>query len=35
MPQVAKKEELDDALRRALADQGPALVEIMAEPELI
>ena len=32
---VTKKEELDDAISRALAHQGPALVEIIADPELI
>ncbi|EKV02797.1 thiamine pyrophosphate-dependent enzyme, putative carboligase or decarboxylase [Leptolyngbya sp. PCC 7375] len=32
---VTKKEELDEAITRALAYQGPALVEIMADPELI
>lgn len=33
--QVTKKEELDEAITRALAYQGPALVEIIADPELI
>ncbi|MBE9066838.1 Rieske 2Fe-2S domain-containing protein [Leptolyngbya cf. ectocarpi LEGE 11479] len=33
--QVTNKEELDEAITRALAYQGPALVEIIADPELI
>ncbi|MDV3347844.1 thiamine pyrophosphate-binding protein [Leptothoe sp. LEGE 181152] len=32
---VTQKEELDEAITRALAYQGPALVEIIADPELI
>ena len=32
---VTKREELDDALARALAHEGPALVEVMADAELI
>ncbi|MFG6098485.1 thiamine pyrophosphate-binding protein [Leptothoe sp. ISB3NOV94-8A] len=32
---ITQKEELDEAITRALAYQGPALVEIMADPELI
>ena len=32
---VTKKEELDDALARALAHPGFSLVEVMADPELI
>ena len=32
---VTKNEELDEAITRALAYQGPALVEIIADPELI
>jgi len=32
---VTQKEELDDAIAQALAHQGPALVEIIADPELI
>lgn len=32
---VTQKEELDDAMAQALAYQGPALVEIMSDPELI
>lgn len=33
--QITNKEELDEAITRALAYQGPALVEIIADPELI
>lgn len=33
--QVTKKEELDDALAEALGHEGAALVEIIADPELI
>jgi thiamine pyrophosphate-dependent acetolactate synthase large subunit-like protein len=32
---VTKAAELDDALARAFAHHGPALVEIMADPELV
>ena len=32
---VTKKEELDDALRQALDHDGPSLVEVVADPELI
>ena len=32
---VTKKEELDDALQRALAHAGPAMVEVMTDVELI
>ena len=32
---VTQKEELDDAIAQALAHDGPALVEIIADPELI
>jgi len=32
---VTKKEELDDALARALAHDGPATVEVLTDPELI
>ncbi len=32
---VEKKEDLDDAVERALAHDGPALVEIIADVELI
>ena len=32
---VTKQEELDEAIAKALAYQGPALVEIIADPELI
>ena len=33
--QVTEKEQLDDALARALAHDGPSLVEVIADPELI
>lgn len=32
---VTRKEELDDALARALEHDGPALVEIISDPELV
>ena len=32
---VTRKEELDDALQQALAYNGPAMVEVIADPELI
>ena len=32
---VSRKDDLDDALSRALAHEGPSLVEIVADPELI
>ncbi len=32
---VTEKEQLDDAIAEALADDGPSLVEVMADPELI
>ena len=33
--QVARKDELDDAIAQALVYNGPALVEIISDPELI
>ena len=33
--QVTKKEELDNALAEAVGYEGAALVEIIADPELI
>jgi thiamine pyrophosphate-dependent acetolactate synthase large subunit-like protein len=33
--QVTKKDELDDAIARALAHEGPSLVEVIADAELI
>ena len=32
---VTEPETLDDALQQALAHRGPALVEIMTDPELV
>ena len=32
---VTQASELDDALTRALAHDGPSLVEVMTDPELI
>jgi thiamine pyrophosphate-dependent acetolactate synthase large subunit-like protein len=32
---VEKKEDLDTALEQALAHDGPSLVEVIADPELI
>jgi thiamine pyrophosphate-dependent acetolactate synthase large subunit-like protein len=32
---VTRKEQLDEALERGLAHDGPSLIEIMADPELI
>ncbi len=32
---VTEKEQLDDAFAGALAHDGPSLVEVMADPELI
>ncbi|MCP3959697.1 MAG: hypothetical protein GY719_17755 [bacterium] len=33
--QVTEKEQLDDAIAEALAHDGPSLVEVVADPELI
>ena len=32
---VERREQLDAALTEALAHDGPALVEVMADPELV
>ncbi len=32
---VTKKEELDEAIKQALADEGAALVEVMTDSALI